>query len=109
MTLNYPPFSRLAVVKMEGTNNEKVLRSINKLGEIFRVLCKKTTGVEILGPAKGVPSKIKNRYRWLILLKAKEVSLLHKTVQKGMASLLKTDPQSKNLYIGIDIDPLRIF
>jgi primosomal protein N' (replication factor Y) (superfamily II helicase) len=106
--LNYPPFSKLAVIKMDGHNKERVCQSINRLRDIFVELTKKQENIDILGPSKGVPAKVKNRYRWMILLKGKEISSLHRTIQRGISRLHEAN-QSKGVNVGIDIDPIRIF
>lgn len=107
--LNYPPYARLAVVKIEGFSEKRVVDSINSLKEIFINLTKEKKEIEVLGPARGVPLKVKNRYRWVMLLKSKEVSSLNRTIRQGMAKLRKTAKGNGATHISIDMDPTRVF
>lgn len=107
--LKYPPFTKLAVIKIEGYKEEKVLETINRIEKIFKGLVKGEEDVDILGPSRGIPPKIKNKHRCLILLKGKTVSYLHNTIRKGMMRFRRFDKTARGITISIDIDPITIF
>jgi len=65
--LNYPPFSRLALIEFRG-KNENAVRSN---AELFASLVQSQDGaLQRLGPSPAVIGKIKQDYRWHILLKS---------------------------------------
>ena len=64
--LEYPPFSRLVLIEAKGENEEKVRKGAEK----FASLLKRENAVfAILGPAPAVIGKVRNQYRWHIILK----------------------------------------
>lgn len=65
--LNYPPFSRLFLCRITGENGEAVQKLASALaGEMMRHLSSEC----VLGPAPAASEKIRNVYRWQILIKA---------------------------------------
>jgi primosomal protein N' (replication factor Y) len=65
--LDYPPFSRMALIETRGADEERVREEAEGFASAFRA-----TGarVVLLGPAPAVITKIKTHYRWHILLKS---------------------------------------
>lgn len=101
--LGYPPFSRLVLVEFSGRNEE----AVQKGAERFRTLLGSTDDV-VLGPAPAVITRIRNRYRWHILLKnnraadpsgARLRSLLRRTLASSSAGA------GRSVRVIIDVDP----
>ena len=104
--VDYPPFSRLALVETKGKNEEEV----RKQSERFARLLKEPDGQSIvLGPAPAVIAKINNQYRWHIIIKSpksKDQSgvHLHASLRNALARFL---PKAGNsVRLTIDIDPV---
>ncbi|WP_267383334.1 primosomal protein N' [Cyanobacterium sp. uoEpiScrs1] len=99
--LNYPPYGRLILIRLSGTNKVEVEQTSQVLGDI----CRKKIGknCDILGPVPANIMRIAKRYRWHILLK---FDYNTKVVIPDFNDLKMACPQSVNLTI--DIDPLRI-
>lgn len=103
--LSYPPFTRLCNMRIEGLKEERVTSAIMELkaaGE--RLFRKKDLGITILGPAPALLARIKNRYRWQMLLKGEDVKTLHAAV-----SALKKAFEAKEfkgVSLSIDMDPV---
>ena len=97
-----PPFTRIAVVKVEGVKEEKVKGVCEEiLKEFLKILeNKKLRGVDILGPAPCPLVKLKGLYRWHILIKA-EAHRLIKVLLKSLISRKKIP----GIKISFDIDP----
>jgi primosomal protein N' (replication factor Y) len=104
--LDYPPFSRLALVEMKGEKEEHVRQQ----AERFAQLLKGSHGsFTVLGPSPAVISKIKNRYRWHLILKSKKESDpngtgLRQTLHRAVDSWTKGRQRSVQLII--DVDPV---
>jgi primosomal protein N' (replication factor Y) (superfamily II helicase) len=103
--LNYPPFSRLVCLRLEGPEFEEVEKKARALGT---TLHNKTIHnarlrekIEILGPAPAPIEKLRNRYRWQLLLKGKQSSSLLELARQAREAL----PRSRSVRLHIDVDP----
>jgi primosomal protein N' (replication factor Y) len=103
--LNYPPFSRLVCLRIEGAKFHEVEKKARILGTTLRDKTIKDTRlrerIEILGPAPAAIEKLRNRYRWQLLLKGKQSSSLLELVKQARDAL----PRSRNVRLHIDVDP----
>ena len=97
-TAKYPPFYNLAHIIVEGNNQEKVKNSIKKIFEKIN-----ESDIIKLGPSKSPIFKIRNKYRFSILLKSKSKSKLNKTLRNIANFKLFSGVDLK-----IDIDPENI-
>ncbi len=99
--LSYPPYGRLILIRLSGTDGIEVQQSAQVLGDIFRDQVGQ--GCEILGPAPANIMRIARRYRWHILLKFEPNS---EVIIPDINELKKVCSQSVSL--SLNIDPLRI-
>jgi primosomal protein N' (replication factor Y) len=103
--LNYPPFSRLVCLKLESPKFEEVEKKAKMLGATLREQITKNARLretlEILGPAPAPIEKLRNRYRWQLLLKGKQSAPLLELAKQAQ----KTLPRSRSLRLHIDVDP----
>ncbi|MDD8017822.1 MAG: primosomal protein N' [Bacteroidota bacterium] len=108
-SLDYPPFSRIFVIEFKGQNEKRVESCAmifgKKLHEIHPALT-------MLGPAPAVLSKIKNDFRWQIILKAdkekdKNATHTRRSVVRIVNEIHK-QPVSHGVKIIVDVDPAGI-
>ena len=103
--LNYPPFSRLVGLKLDGPKIDEVEIKARMLGAMLRDIAGKNPHVqdriEILGPAPAPIQKLRSRYRWQLLLKGKQSSSLLELAKQARAAL----PRSHSIRLHIDVDP----
>jgi primosomal protein N' (replication factor Y) (superfamily II helicase) len=103
--LNYPPFARLINLRFDGPKADEVERCAKTVATQLRQLqaqeVKYNAGIEILGPAAAPIEKLRNRYRWQLLLKG-----------KNSATILEFASHARRLALGapggrlqIDVDP----
>ena len=97
----FPPYLRMVNLKISGSSEGQVQATAAKIA----VLCKtcRQKGVEVLGPAPAPIDRIRDRYRWQVLLKGAEVTPLHNVCRKILeeqAGLSKGD-----IRIAVDVDP----
>ncbi len=64
----YPPFTNIFFIMFTGGDEKKIIKSLYKLLDIM-VRFNKNNQFEHIGPAPAVVSKIKNQYRWKIIVK----------------------------------------
>jgi len=103
--LNYPPFSRLVCLRLEGPKFEEVEKKARTLGALLHdktIHNARVRGkIEILGPAPAPIEKLRNRYRWQLLLKGKQSSSLLELARQARQAL----PRSRSMRLHIDVDP----
>jgi primosomal protein N' (replication factor Y) len=103
--LGYPPFGKLVNLRLDGPNPEHVEAKARTLFKEIRAIQssnpKYREHVEILGPAPSPIEKLRNRYRWQLLLKGNQISPLI-----GLASAVReTFTRTRNVRLHIDVDP----
>ncbi len=107
-SLNYPPFSRIAQIKISGKNRDQTTKHAKKIVELCNNIKRKNryflNSVEVLGPVEAPVYKIANRYRWQILLKGSAVKPLQQFVNSLWFDHRKII-QNKNVRVVLDIDP----
>jgi primosomal protein N' (replication factor Y) (superfamily II helicase) len=69
--LMYPPFARLALVRVEGDDPARVSERATKIAALL-VQAAKPENMRVLGPAPAPIERIKQRYRWQVLVKSRE-------------------------------------
>ena len=70
----YPPFGKLAVIRMTGLHREKLIKETGFLVKHLKGLIQNFLSLEnaqVLGPTPAPLARIKNRYRYQILIKGK--------------------------------------
>jgi primosomal protein N' (replication factor Y) len=101
----YPPFTRLCLVRVEGTNEERVVRASAVLKDLADKKLKRTgMKISVLGPAPALLSKLKGRFRWQILLKGKDIKSLHTVlgeIKRGFE-----EERFRGASLTIDVDPI---
>jgi primosomal protein N' (replication factor Y) len=107
--LLYPPFSRLILIRFQGKEENKVQKVAEFFGsELSDSLKSKGYSLksEFLGPAPAPLAKIKDDYRFQILIKTRNV----RAVTQKIDSILDKgfDKNYSGVKISIDIDPLEI-
>ena len=102
--LRYPPYSRLINIRYSGRFEEETERVVSESGKLARQMLSKlpTGALEILGPSPCPIYKIRNRFRFQILLKSTNTSMLHSFSKQFMQSISKI---SSNVRCSIDVDP----
>jgi primosomal protein N' (replication factor Y) len=106
--LGYPPFGRLINLRFSGRKKAQVFDTTGNVARLAKKLAKgiKSTGgsqVEVLGPAPAPRAKIKDRYRWQILLKSSSLSDL-RALCTGLISR-KADMVPSSVRMEVDVDP----
>lgn len=101
--LNYPPFSRLARIIVEGGNESDVK---NRIGWISSILRQKVgSEFTILGPTPAVLEKIANESRYSLIIKsqsARKLGLILTEIRQGNSKL------PRHLKVIIDVDPVNM-
>ena len=107
-SLYYPPFSRIIQLKISGTSEQETkwhaLSVGNKCNDILQYDNFFKNNIIVLGPIEATIARVANHFRWQILLKSKNSSVLHTFVKKLLFDG-ETKISNKNVKIIIDVDP----
>jgi primosomal protein N' (replication factor Y) len=100
---NYPPYSRLVMIRLKDVDSQKLNKAADELAKIFRQVFKEN----LLGPEYPVVSRVKNQYIKQMLIKinkdlnsAKVKEFINKTIED-----FKHNNDFKSVKIQIDVDP----
>ncbi|MGQ0792727.1 MAG: replication restart helicase PriA [Deltaproteobacteria bacterium] len=101
--LGYPPFSRLVNLRFLGKTNARTAEVANECAAAARSLAGKLPAgsVRILGPSPSPVNRVKNRFRWQMLLKSENIALLHRVSKK----LLDVASKFSGVRVTADVDP----
>jgi primosomal protein N' (replication factor Y) (superfamily II helicase) len=104
--LQYPPFARLAMVRIEGAEPMLVRRVAEA---VAKSLAKSSTpeGLRVLGPAPAPIERIKQRYRWQVMLKSRELKPMRAAIT-AMRVEVGPSAERDQIYLAVDIDPVRM-
>ncbi len=98
--LGYPPFGSLINVIVYG-ESEKNVDEVS--GELVKLIKKRLSGAagEAFGPAKAPIARLKNNYRYQIIVKGGDMDGMRKAVVESAGHIVKLG----GVRIGVDIDP----
>lgn len=100
--LHYPPFGRLARIRMEGETQEEARSRAKELARVINL--SESSGVSdilnVLGPSEAILEKAKGIYRWDLLLRSTDIRILHRAIHQARKYSLQ-----KNWPFLVDVDP----
>lgn len=97
--MNYPPFSNLMHIVFVSENESLLEKSLLGINNKIKNYIK-NENVVIIGPSPCHILKVKDKYRWHIILKGEIHSIKHQVLD-----LLQKNMQNKDIGFMIDIDP----
>jgi primosomal protein N' (replication factor Y) len=100
--LIYPPFARMALVRIEGNEPAEVSDAATKIAALLANAAKPET-MRVLGPAPAPIERIKQRYRWQVLVKSRDRHEL-----RGALATIAAYPARAGVRVSIDIDPINM-
>jgi primosomal protein N' (replication factor Y) len=109
--MGYPPFTNIALVVMSGANDKTVQQSSKVVKDMIYKYFRKNNidkvQYEVLGPLKPPISKIKNKYRWRLVIKSNDMDVLIKILRETADEFYREKSKS-TVDLGIDIDPINM-
>ncbi|MCM8795571.1 MAG: primosomal protein N' [Candidatus Omnitrophica bacterium] len=98
--LKFPPYRHLAIIKLRGEKEERV----KKLSEeLFKKLTKykKNKDIEVVSVNPAQPPKVRGKFWWQILLKAKDAFMFSKFLKRHLKNFAPS-----GIIVTVDIDPV---
>lgn len=104
--MNYPPFSQIMLINMSSENENLLIKNIQNVGIILKDILKNNDKIDILGPCPCEISKIKNNYRWQIIIKGDMELELKKYIRDRIYETLKE--VYNHIRVSMDVNPLSL-
>lgn len=108
-TALYPPFIRLVNVMVQSPDGAVAARAAQRLRKVFE--SELPRDVKILGPAPAPLSRLRDQYRWHVLLKCGDVSKAAPGIMRALGSYRdysKSFPQGAAVRVTLDVDPVSL-
>ena len=105
--LNYPPFCDIIYIMATGEDEEAVKAKIEEIGKTFDKSMRSDSNIfSKVGPAPAPIAKIKNNFRYRILLKCKDVDAVHDLLREIYE---EHEKKKTDVYLNIDINPINMY
>ncbi|MDD3224003.1 MAG: primosomal protein N' [Clostridium sp.] len=104
--MDYPPFKRILSINLSSQNENLLIKNTQNVGVLLKNKFLKSSNIKILGPCPCIISKIKEMYRWQIILKGDFDNEFAEKIKKVVYESLKNDYNS--IRISIDINPTNL-
>jgi len=102
--IGYPPFTKLVNIKFTGKKESQIANYTRSLAS--KILSKfPLDSIEILGPSQAPINKIKNKYRWQLLIKSANQRDLHKFI-RSLSKAIRLAELPSAIKISFDVDPI---
>lgn len=101
--LNYPPFGKILLINCLSKNEEKLIDFMKQTKEEILKLLKMRNDIDVLGPVPCVIAKVKENFRWQIILKGELEIGLNKQIKEMIYNLNKSN--YNEIRVSIDINP----
>ena len=102
--VGYPPFRRLALVRVDAVDEELARTVTGELASLLRRTPEAERGaVEVLGPTPAPIAKLRNRHRFRVVLKARERGPLRAALTALQRALPSVD---RKVRVALDVDPV---
>lgn len=105
--MKYPPFGKLLLINGRSKKEELLKNFMHKITMMIKPLVESCLDIEILGPIPCMISKVKENYRWQIVIKGEFDSYFSKNIKEILYD------ENKNVYndirISMDINPNNLF
>ena len=106
--LGYPPFSRLAMVRLSHRRESKVRRAATVVGDAIRGALRarggRDAGLRMLGPAPAPLQRLAGRHRWRVMLLAPDPRAVAAVFDQAAPALAEA-AKIHGLRLAVDIDP----
>ena len=101
--MGYPPFGRILLINGSGKNEDELRKQMIYLGEKVKEKAEEFGGLEVLGPTPCIIYRIKENYRWQIIVKGEFSSKFSKSIKDILYD--KANNVYNDIRVSMDINP----
>ena len=107
--LKFPPEMRIANIITTHKNEAKSKENAKIFSDILKNLCYRPQfrKLKVLGPAISPFAKLKDKFRWRVIVKSDSMKLLSEFVRTGLGEFNEVKPHIRSSII-VDIDPISL-
>jgi primosomal protein N' (replication factor Y) len=106
--LGYPPFKNIASLVLSGRVDRNVFNEAKKLSDsIHEKLKAYSEKVDVIGPARAPLSKVRNMYRWRIIIKTGQEDMLI-SMLKEISDNYNAGTSSRDINLSVDVNPFNM-
>lgn len=106
--MRYPPFAKIIAVLFSGADKDAVRGAAGYFLKAMGDITKIEKDVQILGPIPSALSKIKNKYRWQLLIKCRDDDAFNNSLRTA-DKRCRNDARYGDVSIVIDKDPNMLY
>jgi len=100
--LGYPPFSHVVMLRVDATEEGAAREVARQLAEQCRALAAEgSLALEVRGPAPSPLARLRNRYRFQVMLRAVD----RKALRPALLAVVRTR-YDRRARVGVDVDPM---
>lgn len=101
--MGYPPFGRILLINGSGKNEDELRKQMIYLGEKVKEKAEEFGGLEVLGPTPCIIYRIKENYRWQIIVKGEFSAKFSKSIKDILYD--KANNVYNDIRVSMDINP----
>jgi len=102
--LGYPPCTHLISLRISGTSPDRTQQA----AEQWSARLQKATHVSVWGPIPSPVAKLRQKYRWDILVKSTDGAAARRLVQQTLTDL-ETRADRRGIKFEVDVDPVSMY
>jgi primosomal protein N' (replication factor Y) len=102
----YPPYVRLISLLFSGRDEAAVERAAGEVGQALRPAAL-AAHVAVLGPAPQALARLRNQYRWHLLLKGTNAGTLREVARAGLDAA-EGEQRTRGVKVVADVDPVEV-
>ena len=104
--LGYPPFGRMALVRIEGPEAARVSNIASRVAAILGRYAQPDT-IRVLGPAPAPIERLRQRFRWQVVVKSPQLNPMRAALA-AMKTQIEAEADQAKVRVAIDIDPINM-
>lgn len=101
--MNYPPFSKILLINGLSKDESRLKNFMKEVLENLKVILNEYKEIELLGPVPCIITRIKENYRWQIIIKGNLNNEINKKIKDTLYQLNKS--VYNEIRVSIDINP----
>lgn len=105
-SMEYPPFSNIFLINISSKNENLLIKNTQNIGMLLKNIIKEYSNIKMLGPCPCIISKIKEMFRWQIILKGDINYEFASYIKKFVYDCVKND--YNDIRISMDINPVNL-
>ncbi|MDR1603921.1 MAG: primosomal protein N' [Gracilibacteraceae bacterium] len=102
----YPPFSHMLRLMIFHGDEARAAKAACALAAALQAAIASAPHLRLLGPAPAVLTRLKNEYRWQIILQGKDPAELRQAAHRGVAAFYRDGPTG-GVRLSLDFNPLQ--